>query len=661
MALNFPSDPGALNPANEWIDDNGVLWIYDAVTNSWTAQGGGGGTDDGPFNFRGDHDFTQSTLPNPAPESGDLFVHDGGTGTIDAVYTGISGEIADGQLVLFDGAEYNMLSGSVPGYPDTGDGDGATLDERYVKIVGDDDNQQIIQGEAGLKTAGLLESAGGVTVSNGNLSATILSPNSTQILRFEVDSPTSKNSDGESVGANFRNRLEDIENDADYVGLYNTLVGGSTDTTGTVTLFRVRGSNGSAPTAAASVVGYDCDNLYNNNAAGEVVGFNAASTVNAGSSAAGTKIGFKSNLSNSGTGEKYNFYAAGAAPNFLQGFTYIGGTIARNTLELWKSTLTEEQLEQFEAGTLVAPANVANPGDGEYARSWYYDQQDAQTQAALDAGTREYPEHLAAATFTDTFADGDGAKIVLQSTGLGHFKNGVKVSGGSDAGINTGICSENPDIMRVATYGRTIIRVNSWTDPDNNRELDQISFGRGELADRNYAFSFKASPLNKYTDPNNGRVLSALMGLNCVIEDEDDEVTGLSVEFEANGTPTALDHLKYFTCKAPSVDISGVADSEIKCYQAPNFVDRAKTTYGFYSDNSAGTYDNYNFYAAGNAPNYFAGPVMASAFQDLDGNPVRDSAAVETFQELQVAVENATNFGELKAAMLVALEDYKNA
>ena len=32
--------------------------------------------------------------------------------------------------------------------------------------------------------------------------------------------------------------------------------------------------------------------------------------------------------------------------------------------------------------------------------------------------------------------------------------------------------------------------------------------------------------------------------------------------------------------------------------------------------------------------------------------------AHETFQELQVAVENATDFAGLKAAMMVALEDY---
>jgi hypothetical protein len=100
----------------------------------------------------------------------------------------------------------------------------------------------------------------------------------------------------------------------------------------------------------------------------------------------------------------------GDAPNYFAGNTYIGGTTARNTFDLWKSTLTEEQLEQLEAGTLVAPANVSLPGDGEFARQWYYDQQDAETQAELDAGTLDYPTHLAAATFTDTFDLGDNTK-----------------------------------------------------------------------------------------------------------------------------------------------------------------------------------------------------------------------------------------------------------
>ena len=82
------------------------------------------------------------------------------------------------------------------------------------------------------------------------------------------------------------------------------------------------------------------------------------------------------------------------------------GNTTRNTFELWKSTLTEEQLEQLEAGTLVAPANVSTPGDGIFARQWWYNQQSAEDQALIDAGELEYPEYLAAATFTDTFASG---------------------------------------------------------------------------------------------------------------------------------------------------------------------------------------------------------------------------------------------------------------
>ena len=115
---------------------------------------------------------------------------------------------------------------------------------------------------------------------------------------------------------------------------------------------------------------------------------------------------------------KYNFYAANNAPNFFTGDTYIGGNTSRNTFELWKSTLTEEQLEQLEAGTLAIPANVSTTGDGSFVRQWWYDQQDAETQAELDAGTLEYPEHLAATTFTDTFDLGDNTAINLLSNGI---------------------------------------------------------------------------------------------------------------------------------------------------------------------------------------------------------------------------------------------------
>ena len=55
------------------------------------------------------------------------------------------------------------------------------------------------------------------------------------------------------------------------------------------------------------------------------------------------------------------FIARNETPNFFKGDTYIGGNVSRNTFDLWKSTLTEEQLEQLEAGTYAVPANVSTP------------------------------------------------------------------------------------------------------------------------------------------------------------------------------------------------------------------------------------------------------------------------------------------------------------
>jgi hypothetical protein len=143
--------------------------------------------------------------------------------------------------------------------------------------------------------------------------------------------------------------------------------------------------------------------------------------------AGNTGYAFYSDVNSPVNADTYSFYASGFAPNFLKGNTYIGGSTTRNTFELWKSTLTEEQLEQLEAGTLVAPANVSTPGDGEFARQWWYDQQSTENQALIDAGELEYPEHLAAATFTDTFALGQNTNIDLLSTGEAHFAGNLGI------------------------------------------------------------------------------------------------------------------------------------------------------------------------------------------------------------------------------------------
>ena len=188
----------------------------------------------------------------------------------------------------------------------------------------------------------------------------------------------------------------------------------------------------------------------------------------------------------------------------------------------------------------------------------------------------------------------------VQSTGTTKFNglveagNGVNVTGGSDATVGDGLCSETSGLLRISTAGQSVIRIQS----DGTKE--QISFGDAESADRNYAFSFKANPLNKFSGVNN-----SFIGARSILSSTDQRASLITCSIE--GDAASLTNLLYFSVPSPTLNISGNIRSEIKCYEAPNFVDRAKTTYGFYSDNSSGNESNFNFFASGTAPNFFKG------------------------------------------------------
>ena len=79
----------------------------------------------------------------------------------------------------------------------------------------------------------------------------------------------------------------------------------------------------------------------------------------------------------------FNYSATGTAPNFFQGSTYIGGNTTRNTIELWKSTLTEEQLEQLRSWNVI-PQLMSLCLVTVVCRQWWYDQQSAEDQALID-------------------------------------------------------------------------------------------------------------------------------------------------------------------------------------------------------------------------------------------------------------------------------------
>ena len=117
---------------------SGTEWEYNATNNSWTivsssAPGGGA------FVYIGEHDFTQATVPSPVAEAGFVYSQSdigNAPGNVNGVYTGIAGDtIVEGTLVLYTGSSWTFLS-TTPGYPNLGDGNGDTLDTRYVRTQG---------------------------------------------------------------------------------------------------------------------------------------------------------------------------------------------------------------------------------------------------------------------------------------------------------------------------------------------------------------------------------------------------------------------------------------------------------------------------------------------------------------------------------------------
>ena len=207
------------------------------------------------------------------------------------------------------------------------------------------------------------------------------------------------------------------------------------------------------------------------------------------SNSAINNYGFYSELAHANVDGRYNFnfYATANAPNFFKGNTHIGGNASRNTRELWESTLTEEQQEQLAAGTLAIPANVSVPGDGSFARQWWYDQQSAEDQVLIDSGELEYPSHLAADTFTDTFALGENTNIdLIANTGTINLKGlsfnkgstypyeinyrGIYFSPTHSCPLFLGSCHTKTDtevtVLRVVPYAY-------WPNDDENKNLTE--------------------------------------------------------------------------------------------------------------------------------------------------------------------------------------------
>ena len=427
MAINFPSTPG---DGEEYTDANSGTWVYDSGTNSWTLTAGGSTS---AFNFRGGHDFTSSTPPADPIESGDMWIHDAPDGTVDAVYTGISGQIGNGQLVLWDGNSYVMVSGTLPGYPDVGDGEGGTHDSRYLKL-GANAGDQIVASTDTTTFNGLVEAGSGVEVTGGHIltvnNGIVYSEVSRSLSLLQNGIQGAAVTAGQFVVSGPGNPLENNPSAFIITGYITPKADGTANPyvfcnfpglTGTANNFTL--NNASFNTTGGGTVTNQC------------IGYDAARSLDR---VATTNIAYRGRLRSQSERNNFNFYTEGDASNFFEGDTYIGGTATRSTRELWESTLTEEEKEQLAAGTLAIPANVSTPGDGSFVRQWWYDQQSAEDQALIDSGELDYPERYQAANFVDTFELGIDTNIDLLSTGEAHF------------GGNVGIGTKTPtDILTI--------------------------------------------------------------------------------------------------------------------------------------------------------------------------------------------------------------------
>ena len=396
---------------------------------------------------------------------------------------------------------------------------------------------------------------------------------------------------------------------AGIVGIQSQFSLGS-DTTTHVSHFVATNSNNSQNLNVQNYYGFVSQgvrhgaNNYNFYSAG---GSNDGSTANYGFYSTGLTSGHNN----------YNFFASADAPSFFKGSTYIGGTTARSTFELWKSTLTEERQEQLAAGTLAIPANVSTPGDGSFARQWWHDQQSAEDQALIDSGELEYPSHFQAANFTDTFALGDKTNISLLANGKGEF-----AGGNLDIWRNIG----RTQGIQIQSEGTNIIK--SVSDDSNKKDF-YISSDKTLVVDAEDEALFRTkvriasddglsvnstgsdslvifAPVDRAKQSNNIGLLNQWTGTVGMYSQlvhqytTDQKLTFFKTDIISNATPTLPNNAEVIGYEASF----GLTQSGITA-------GTNTTAYGFYSDvkpaGNGGT--AYNFYAKGTAPNYFGGNV----------------------------------------------------
>ena len=294
-------------------------------------------------------------------------------------------------------------------------------------------------------------------------------------------------------------------------------------------------------------------------------------------------------------GEDFSFLA-GDEPSFFKSNVYIGGTTLRNTRELWESTLTEEQKEQLAAGTLAIPANVSTPGDGSFVRQWWYDQQSAEDQALIDAGELEYPERYKAEKFVDTFELGDNTRINLTA-------NKLEIKTGSNI---------NPGLRWYGSTGGIHCEGNSnFVIKNNFVQFNNLDDERGVVITDDKVIIGDSIPSGVVSLFLNSDI--TLLGGGGTTNTVWYGVLNQNSYSAIDNPGTGLVDIQQFSSSGSVGDIDVDAFVHFNAAQTTHTKD-PEAEYGFRSllqrkDDT----ETYNLYAAGTAPNYFAGDI------DCDG------------------------------------------
>ena len=438
--------------------------VDDSGTNSWTLVAGGSTS---AFNFRGGHDFRQSTPPAAPIESGDMWIHDAPNGTIDGVYTGISGQIANGQLVLWDGNSYVMVSGTLPGYPDVGDGEGGTLDSRYLKLGANAGNQTVAS--TGTTTFnGLVEAGGGVRVTGGRSNdeshlafderydrVILKAENAYRGLAINSDGTASigQGLSSAEVGSDFQftaqtesgkrgairaqGNINTGDKSDNYIGVNNLLSPSS-----------------GATNIAKDVLGFSTSfdsSAWNNDpsaVAGNVISFNAGS--NHFAPCSGKKIAF--NASNANDANAYNFYAGGTASNFFQGNIQASGGVYSSFNPEASGIAADDFEGYFALSTGTGFFQYYCPGGGGNSATKYV--------AALDFGSTD---NRNAALFTQLSLDGTNTRL-----------NGfIAIKGNGGTRINCGV---DGDVQTTSDYRLKENVVDMASAVDKVKQLRPVTF-----------------------------------------------------------------------------------------------------------------------------------------------------------------------------------------